>query len=176
MDALVVRCIRLFERIPLSLLALVARIVIGLVFFKSGLTKIDDLSIKPGTFFLFAEEYQVPLLAPKLAAYITTIAELTLPPLLWIGFASRFAATALLIQTAVIQIFVYPEAYVTHGLWAVALLLIMKYGAGELSIDYLIRSRREEAELSRALSHFSGDGGRTRKWRSSIPFWTGSGA
>ena len=176
MDALVVRCIRLFERIPLSLLALLARVVIGLVFFQSGLTKIDGLSIKPGTFFLFAEEYRVPLVPPTLAAYVATIAELTLPALLWIGLGARFAAALLLVQTAVIQIFVYPDAYLTHGLWSVALLLIMKYGAGALSIDHLIRSRVEAAELSRALSHFSGDGGRTRKWRSSIPFWTGSGA
>ena len=149
--------------------------VIGLVFFKSGLTKIDGLSIKPGTFFPFAEEYRVPLVPPTLAAYVATIAELTLPPLLWIGLGARFAAALLLVQTVVIQVFVYPEAYVTHGLWAVALLLIMKYGAGALSIDHLIRSRLEAAELSRALSHFSGDEGRRRKWRSSIPFWTGSG-
>lgn len=150
MDALVVRCIRLFERIPLSLLALLARVVVGLVFFNSGLTKIDGLSIKPGTFFLFAEEYRVPLLPPTLAAYAATIAELTLPLLLWIGLGARFAAALLLVQTVVIQAFVYPEAYVTHGLWAVALLLIMKYGAGELSIDYLIRSRQNAAGLHRA--------------------------
>lgn len=175
MNALIVNCIRLFERIPPWFLSLLARIVIGLVFFKSGLTKIDGFSVKPQTVFLFAEEYRVPLLPPQLAAYMATIAELTMPPLLWIGLGARFAATVLLIQTAVIQIFVYPDAYVTHGLWAVALLLIMKYGAGALSIDYLIRSHREEAALSRALSHFSGDAGGTRKWRSSIPFWTGSG-
>ncbi len=138
--------IRLFERIPLSLIALLARIVVGLVFFYSGLTKIDGFGIKPGTFFLFAQEYQVPLLPPALAAYLATIAELTLPPLLWIGLGTRFAATVLLVQTIVIQAFVYPEAYVTHGLWAVALLLIMKYGAGTLSLDYLIRSRHEAAD------------------------------
>jgi putative oxidoreductase len=147
---MIVKCIKLFERIPLSLLALLARVVVGLVFFNSGLTKIDGLSIKPETFFLFAEEYRVPLLPPTLAAYLATIAELTLPPLLWIGLAARFAATLLLIQTVVIQIFVYPEAYVTHGLWAVALLLIMKYGAGDLSVDYLIRSRQAPAGLPRA--------------------------
>lgn len=152
MSALVVKCIRLLERIPLWLLALLARIVVGLVFFNSGLTKIDGFSIKPGTFFLFAEEYKVPLLPPELAAYMATIAELTLPPLLWIGLAARFVAALLLVQTAVIQIFVYPEAYVTHGLWAVALLLIMKYGAGDLSVDHLIRSQQAPAGLRHARS------------------------
>lgn len=148
MKLLVVNCIRLFERIPLSLLVLLARVIIGLVFFQSGLTKIDGFSIKPGTFFLFAEEYRVPLLPPNLLAYTATIAELAMPPLLWIGLGTRFAAAALLAMTAVIQAFVYPDAYVTHGLWAVTLLLIIKYGAGMLSIDYFVRSRYDASAPS----------------------------
>jgi len=137
---------RFLDRIPHSLLALLARVIIGLVFFNSGLTKIDGFSIKPGTFFLFAEEYKVPVLPPDFAAYIATTAELTLPLLLWIGLGTRLAATALLCMTAVIQIFVYPDAYVTHGLWAVALLFLMKYGAGELSLDHLVRMGRETSD------------------------------
>lgn len=152
MSTLINTCIRLFERIPLWFILLLARVVVGLVFFKSGLTKIEGFGIKPGTFFLFAEEYKVPVFPPALAAYIVTIAELTMPPLLWIGLGARFAATVLLIQTAVIQIFVYPEAYVTHGLWAVALLLIMRYGAGLLSVDCLVRSHRD-SQLGRSTAH-----------------------
>jgi putative oxidoreductase len=143
MSTIITTFIRLFEKIPLSLLALLARVIIGLVFFNSGLTKIDGFALKPGTFFLFAEEYKVPLLPPALAAYMAATAELTMPFLLWTGFGARFAAAALLGMTAVIQTFVYPEAYVTHGLWAVALLFIVKYGAGALSVDYLIRMRNE---------------------------------
>lgn len=143
MSTIITTFIRLFEKIPLSLLALLARVIIGLVFFNSGLTKIDGFALKPGTFFLFAEEYKVPLLPPALAAYMAATAELTMPFLLWIGFGARFAAAALLGMTAVIQTFVYPEAYVTHGLWAVVLLFILKYGAGALSVDYLIRMRNE---------------------------------
>jgi putative oxidoreductase len=129
----------------MSLVLVLARVAIGLVFFYSGLTKVDGFGIKPGTFFLFEEEYKVPLLPPALAAYLATFAELILPPMLWLGLGARYAAAILLIQTVVIQAFVYPEAYVTHGLWAVALLLIMKFGAGTLSIDHLLRSRRESA-------------------------------
>lgn len=143
MNALAATFIEALQRIPHSLLALLARIIVGLVFFNSGLTKIDGFSIKLGTFFLFAEEYKVPILPPEFAAYVTTTAELTLPLLLWIGFGARFAATALLVMTAVIQMFVYPEAYVTHGLWVVALLFIMKYGAGALSIDHFVRTASE---------------------------------
>jgi len=147
MDKVIASFTRLFERIPLSLLALLARVIIGLVFFKSGLTKIDGFGLKPGTFFLFAEEYRVPLLPPALAAYMAATVELTMPFLLWTGLGARFAAAVLLGMTAVIQTFVYPDAYVTHGLWAVALLVIMKYGAGALSADHLIRMRHEASGL-----------------------------
>jgi putative oxidoreductase len=139
MTSTVVAAIRILDIIPLSVIALVARVIIGLVFFKSGLTKIDGFALKDATFYLFAEEYKVPLLPPVLAAYMATAAELTMPLLLWAGLGARFAAVALLAMTAVIQTFVYPDAYMTHGLWAIALLLIVKYGAGSLSLDHLIR-------------------------------------
>jgi putative oxidoreductase len=35
----------------------------------------------------------------------------------------------------VIEVFVYPNAFDTHGVWAVSLLYLMKYGAGAVSID-----------------------------------------
>jgi len=140
MKHLVSKSIGVFEAFPLSLILLLARVIVGLVFFNSGLTKIDGFAIKDATFFLFAMEYQVPLIPPTLAAYLATIAELTMPILLWSGLGARFAALALLGMTAVIQIFVYPEAYVTHGLWAVSLLLIVRFGAGFFSIDHILRS------------------------------------
>lgn len=148
MATLISKAIRAFEAIPYAFIALLARVIIGLVFFKSGLTKIDGFAIKDATFFLFAEEYKVPFVSPVLAAYMATAAELTLPWLLWLGIGARFAALGLFGMTAVIQTFVYPSAYVTHGLWAVGLLLIMKYGAGALSVDHLIRTRHDAGETS----------------------------
>lgn len=129
---------RLFRLMPESLVALFARVMIGLVFFRSGLTKIDGFSIKDSTFFLFANEYKLPLIPPDIAAYMGTAAELALPLALWAGLMSRFAATGLFIMTLVIQIFVYPSAYMTHGLWAIPLLLIMTFGPGKISLDYLL--------------------------------------
>jgi len=140
MTRLITTALKLFDAIPLSLILLLARVVIGLVFFNSGLTKIDGFALKDSTFFLFAMEYQVPLIPPNIAAYMATFAELTMPILLWTGLGARFAALALLAMTAVIQTFVYPEAYVTHGLWAIALLVIMRFGAGVISVDHIIRS------------------------------------
>ena len=41
-------------------------------------------------------------------------------------------------MTLVIQVFVYPDAFPTHGLWAVALLYLMARGPGTISLDALL--------------------------------------
>ncbi len=133
--------VKLFEKIPDDVIALMARFAVGLVFFKSGLTKIDGFGLKPSTFFLFESEYTVPLLPPVVAAYMSTIAELVLPISLWVGLGARFSALALLVMTAVIQIFNYPNAYGVHALWSVALLYILIKGPGILSIDHMLRKK-----------------------------------
>ena len=38
-----------------------------------------------------------------------------------------------------IQIFVYPEVWVTHGLWAACFLALIARGPGRLSLDHLLR-------------------------------------
>lgn len=144
MTRLITSLNRLFDLIPHSVIALLARLIVGLVFFQSWLTKVDLVSwtIKPATFFLFANEYKVPLLPTDLSVYMAVVVELVGPIMLWLGLGTRFAAVALLGMTLVIQTFVYPQAYMTHGLWAVALLVLMKYGAGKLSLDWLIWGRK----------------------------------
>jgi putative oxidoreductase len=133
--------IDLMGRIPQSFISLLARIVIGLTFFLSGLTKIDGFHVTDAAIFLFTEEFKLPFVSPWIAAHMAAAMELTMPLLLFVGFATRFAALALLGMTLVIEIFVYPEAYVLHGLWAVALLSLIKHGAGTISVDDLIKSR-----------------------------------
>jgi putative oxidoreductase len=130
--------ISMLEQVPQSSISLLARVIIGLVFFKSGLTKIEGFHITDAAIFLFQEEYKLPLLSPSLAAHIAAIMELSMPLFLFAGLATRFAALALLGMTLVIELFVYPEAYVMHGLWAVALLTLIKYGAGAISLDHMI--------------------------------------
>jgi putative oxidoreductase len=135
---------RLAERIPYSLVALVARLAVASVFWRSGQTKVEGfLHIKDNTFFLFAEEYKVPLLPPDTAAYLTTIAEHVFPVLLVVGLASRLSALGLMFMTLVIQIFVYPSGWPDHILWFAALLLIVARGPGAISLDHLIWSRAE---------------------------------
>ena len=126
-----------FWRIPLDLIILLARICVGTVFLRSGLLKVKGWTAGT-TLALFESEYPLPVIPPETAAYLATAAELSLPILLFAGLLTRFAALGLLIMTLVIQIFVYPNAFDTHGTWAVAFLLLMKYGAGRLSLDYLL--------------------------------------
>ncbi len=133
--------IRAYERIPADIVAVLARLQAGWVFWASGQTKVDGFALKDSTFYLFREEYKLPLVPPEAAAYLATFAEHAFPALLLIGLGARFSATALLMMTLVIQIFVYPEAYMTHGWWVLALLFIMKNGPGTFSLDHLIRRR-----------------------------------
>ena len=119
-----------------GLLALAARIGIGAVFFLSGRTKVDGfLTVNESAYTLFREEYKVPLLPPEFAAHMATYAEHLLPLLLVLGLATRLSALGLLGMTAVIQIFVYPDAWPTHLTWSVALLYVAGRGAGPLSLD-----------------------------------------
>ncbi|MNE55822.1 hypothetical protein D3C80_1506850 [compost metagenome] len=87
---------------------------------------------------MFQSEYHVPLLSPEIAAYLAAFAEHLFPVLILVGFATRFSALALLGMTLTIQLFVYPDAYPTHGTWAAILLYLMATGPGKLSIDHLI--------------------------------------
>jgi putative oxidoreductase len=123
------------ERFPLSILQLALRIGVGAVFFRSGLLKLGSWEF---TIRLFRDEYQVPLLDPELAARITTILELGIPPLLFVGLATRLATLPLLGMIAVIQVFVYPNAWSDHLMWAAALLLVLTRGPGTFSVDHLI--------------------------------------
>ena len=130
------------EAIPESLIALTARIGIAGVFFLSGRTKVDGLlTINDSAFALFADEYRVPLLPSDLAAHLATYAEHLFPILLVVGLATRLSAAALLVMTAVIQLFVYPDAYSVHLSWAAILLYLVARGGGGLSLDRLLRLR-----------------------------------
>lgn len=139
MIAMIRRLNGLFACIPHDLVALALRVFAAMVFFRSGRTKVDGLfSIKDSTWYLFEHEYALPLIPFKIAAVIATAAEHVLPVLMILGLATRLSALGLLGMTAVIEIFVYPDAWVTHGLWAAALLAVVARGPGAVSLDRLI--------------------------------------
>ena len=56
-----------------------------------------------------------------------------------LGLGTRLSALALLGMTAVIQLFVYPEAWPTHLSWAVLLLYLIGRGGGTIALDRLLR-------------------------------------
>jgi len=133
----------------------VARFSIAAVFWKSGQTKIQGLSIdivnldftlgwprlSDSVISLFKDEYRLPLIAPEIAAPMAAFAEHFFPLLILLGLATRLSALALLGMTLTIQLFVYPGAYPTHGTWAAVLLYLMLYGPGKLSLDHWLVRR-----------------------------------
>jgi putative oxidoreductase len=124
--------------IPQSFVSLVARVAVAGVFWRSAQTKVDGWSIKDSTFYLFREEYKLPLLPPDIAAYLATIAEHVFSVGLLVGLASRLSALGLLAMTAVIQLFVFPSGWPDHILWASALLVVLARGPGAVSLDQLL--------------------------------------
>lgn len=123
--------------IPDAPVALMLRVFPALVFWQSGQTKVEGFTLKDSTWFLFEHEYALPLIAPEVAAVMATVAEHLLPVLLILGLFTRLSALGLLGMTAVIQIFVYPDAWMTHGLWAAPLLAVVARGPGRWSVDHM---------------------------------------
>jgi putative oxidoreductase len=127
-----------------DLLLLLARLFPAAIFLQSGRTKITDWQLNDSAIYLFQEEYRLPLLAPETAAWLAAAAEHVFPLLLILGLATRFSALALLSMTLVIQVLVYPDAWPTHGTWALAFLLLLRDGSGRWALDDLIRRYRRQ--------------------------------
>ena len=155
MNALIDRSVELLNRIPASLVALLARVGIGATFWLSGQTKVEGFVLDPvglqaqlgwphvseGALELFRSEYALPLLPPEFAATMAAFSEHLFPLMLVLGLGTRFAALALLGMTAVIEVFVYPDAWPTHAVWAACLLFLVARGAGAISLDHLLARR-----------------------------------
>ena len=83
------------------------------------------------------------------------------PPLPSISFRSCWSSAlrhaspplALLVMTLVIQIFVYPGAWPTHGTWIACFLVLIAQGPGAVSLDHLIgkwwRTRRTSQPVTK---------------------------
>ena len=134
----IARVIRWLDNVSYALLALPLRFAVATVFWNSGTTKLANWDTAVA---LFADEYKVPVLSPEVAAYLAASIELTTPVLLVLGLLTRPAALVLLGMTAIIEIFVYPQAWPTHIQWAAMLLVLLCRGAGKFSLDYLVRRR-----------------------------------
>lgn len=147
--------IAICSRIPHSLVSLIGRFSIAAIFWKSGQTKVEGLTIdlvagdfqvswpyvSESALELFRSEYRLPVLPPEIAASMAVFGEHFFPILILLGLATRFSSLALLAMTLTIQIFVYPDAYPTHGVWTAVLLMLIARGPGVVSVDHWIRYR-----------------------------------
>jgi putative oxidoreductase len=143
--------------IPYALVALALRLTMARVFFLDGQLRVDgprvplnllDLNfwvvlpqhVRPETFAAFYTQYAALPVPPVLAAYLVSYAEFILPIMLVLGLGTRFAALGLMIMTALIQIYVMPQAlWSAHVYWASMLLVLLSLGAGQASVDHIIR-------------------------------------
>jgi putative oxidoreductase len=122
-------------RFPLPLIQVLFRLAIACVFLKAGLNKIASWEL---TVQLFADEYQVPVLPPDVAATMAASFEMGCSVLLVLGLATRLATLPLLGMIAVIQTFVYPNAYAEHLTWGSILIFLLTRGPGPWSVDRVI--------------------------------------
>jgi putative oxidoreductase len=123
------------------------RLALATPFFRSGMTRWDGfLSLSPSTTYLFEEEFKLHLFGgqysfpwPDLVAHVVATAEITLPILLVLGLATRFAGLALLVMTGVIEL-VVPDGWANfHIHWAAEAIAITAFGPGPLSMDRAIQ-------------------------------------
>ena len=156
------RTLLLCAIVPYALVALALRLVLARAFFLAGQDKIDgpvvplvlrhaDLSfmlpaqIKDQVVQAFATHFTGATVPPAVTAGVFACAELVLPIFLVLGFATRYAAAALLALTVLTQIYIAPAAFFTLHIYLLSLLLVlMTCGPGEVSVDRLIRFIHEK--------------------------------
>lgn len=135
----------LLARIPQSVIALLGRVSLGYMFWVQGRAQMGGswnvLEPHATTMALLRGGYDVPGVPIFLAAVLLQLAQFILPVLLVFGLATRFAALGLLVLIAVFEIFVHLGPYAVHGAWAALLLMIIKYGPGEISLDHVLGRR-----------------------------------
>ncbi len=147
-------------KVPYSIVALACRLAAAIPFWRSGQSKIEgaDLfgikfelfSLKASKVYLFQEEFGFPEAIAPAAAQMAALGENLLPPLLVFGLLTRFGALGLLIMTAVIQFYVFPEEllnpdgnWAMHLQWAAPLMVVLQRGPGAISLDSLLGKKRK---------------------------------
>ncbi len=134
--------------IPLFDLSL--RLYLAHIFWNGGMAK---LSSWISTVMLFTMVYDVPILPPELAAYLSVAIEVGGSLLLAIGLGGRWAALSLfgLNIVASISYGQLSEAALQEAFyWGVLFLYLVLHGPGLLSVDALLRYliRRRQATRS----------------------------
>ncbi len=130
---------RLFERVPYSFIALVARLSVAWPIWEAGRARVDggwNIHVpRSSTMAMYLGGWNLHSIPYDWAAIATQLAEFALPILLAVGLASRLAAFGLLVLLVVFELFVHPGPYAVHGAWAALLLMVMRFGPGSVSLD-----------------------------------------
>jgi putative oxidoreductase len=124
---------------------LMLRLALAVPFWKSGILKWNGfLQLNDTAIYLFTDEFKLHLPggpydfpAPAVMAFLSGCGEIVFPVLLVLGFATRFAATGLLLMTCIVELTV-PDGWPIHITWAAMALAIMAWGPGRLSIDHVL--------------------------------------
>jgi putative oxidoreductase len=138
--------------VPYALVALALRAVIARVFFLDGQTRLEGtplplkwqnfefsvlLPLQPKADAAFA---QIPYVSANIVTWFVAGAEFALPILLVLGLLTRFSALVLLGLTVLLQFYVSPAAlWTTHVYLGSILLVLVSLGAGQISIDALVK-------------------------------------
>ena len=140
----------------IPLFDLSVRLYLANIFWKGGMVK---LSSWMSTVMLFTMVYDVPVLPPEMAAYLSTAVELGGSFLLAIGLAGRWAALSLfgLNIIAAISYGQLSEAALQEAFyWGVLFLYLVLHGPGLISVDallkHLVRRRQAMSSADGALS------------------------
>ncbi|OYV79449.1 MAG: hypothetical protein B7Z60_01945 [Ferrovum sp. 37-45-19] len=116
-----------------------ARLYVAYSFLKSGLDSINDWTT---TQYLYENDFHVPLLPPHVAAILGTGGELLFPILLILGFLGRISSLGLFFVNFVAYIsYAYSlqtAGKMYHYIWGILLLVIILWGPGKMSLDYLL--------------------------------------
>lgn len=149
----------LCSKVPYTIVALACRVAAAVPFWRSGQSKLEGanilgvkyelFSLKASKVYLFQEEFGFGEAIAPAAAQMAALGENLLPPLLVLGLLTRVGALGLLIMTAVIQFYVFPQEllnpngnWAMHLQWAAPLMVVLQRGPGSLSIDALFGPRK----------------------------------
>lgn len=121
---------------------LIARVYVGLIFFQSGLSKVEDWQT---TLSKFQTEWALPILSPGMSAWLATAGEMVLSIMLIIGFFTRFSACGLLIIVLIIEFVVFNGASADrqYYYWMLIFGFLVGYGGDKLSIDAFLSRKKD---------------------------------
>lgn len=124
------------DRVLSPVAVLGARLLVANDFFKSGMLKLNYiLDGKSDILYALFEEYNVPFLPVKVAAWTGMMGEVGFSILLALGLLGRFGAFGLIFMSGVIH---HTDQNELAPFWAIICAIILVQGSGKYSIDHLL--------------------------------------